>query len=290
MMIPKVCVGLMALMGPATFLTRADLLPDLVNKVFLTNVFSTSSGGPIQCVPFDCEGVLHPPLNPPGLEFFVTSGPGPVSGSYELVANSSRDQVKGTVTLSSGLLTSTTVSLGFTASTSFDVEVSLLSPLAPPPVPVTDIPVLVNATGNVACASDRPGAAFAKASFDIATNPDTPLIASCPSGDPSFNADTTAAFPENTPELVVIFVQGGVGDTAGLLSSVTDSFNAIVDPTFEIDPSFPYASYFKLEYSPGFSQQAVPEPDYFLVLGGLLSVLAVCLWKRPLKQYPPRAC
>ena len=37
MMIPKVCVGLMALMGPATFLTRADLLPDLVNKVFLTN-------------------------------------------------------------------------------------------------------------------------------------------------------------------------------------------------------------------------------------------------------------
>ena len=284
MIVPKVCMGLMDLMGPATFLTRADLLSDLVNRVSLSDVFSASSVGPIRCMPFDCEGNLVPQLNAPGVDFFITSGPGPVSGTYLLVANSSRDQVKGTMTISSGLLASTSVSFGFVASTSFDVEVSLLNPLVTPPVSVTDIPVLVRATGSVACASDRPGAAFAIASFDIATNPGTPVKAMCPGGASGFSEDTTAMFPENTPELVVTSVQGGIADTAGLFSTVTDSFNALMDPTFEIDPSFPYASYFKLEYSPGFSQQAVPEPDYFLVLGGLLSALGVCRWKRRLKQ------
>src|SRR5262249_49916056 len=149
----KVCMGLMALMGPAIFLTRADLLSDLVNKVSLSPTFTATSLGPIQCVPFDCEGNLVPAIIAPGVDFFITSGPGPVSGSYELVANNSRDQVKGEMTISGGLLASTSVSFGFFASTSFEVEVSLLNPLVTPPVSVKDIPIQVRATGSVGCAS-----------------------------------------------------------------------------------------------------------------------------------------
>jgi len=68
-------------------------------------------------------------------------------------------------------------------------------------------------------------------------------------------------------------------------SNAVSSCGASVDPMVEIDPSFPDAADFTLEFSPNLPTTPVPQPSSLLLLGtGLLALLGAGMYKRPARE------
>jgi hypothetical protein len=236
---------------------------------------SVSSGQPIVCTLSSCISQLVPLLAPPPVPGFANSGL--ASGFYAATADQDQDLAQASVTISPiGPFTSTLSFMTFTAVTSFQVEVipfdSLLTSLVP------DVPILVNASGSVSCTAN----AFAVATINISTA-GGPFRANCPMGVSGFDLNSSLLFPDGQPVNVATSAAGGLTQSnpacGPSLCPVTDSFSAMVDPTFEIDPSFPMASDFYLAYSPGLTPAAAPEPRFTMMFGAAL-ILAVWLHRR----------
>jgi hypothetical protein len=241
-----------------------------------------SSGQPITCTLSSCISNFVPLLAPPPITSFADSGL--ASGFYNASADQEQDQAQASLTLSpAGPFTSSTSYMTFTAVTFFQVEVipydSLLASLVP------DVPVLTSAAGSVSCTAN----AFAVATVNIATAGGS-FRANCPLGVSGFDLNSSLLFPDGQPVNVTTSAAGGMAQSnpscGPSLCPVTDSFSAMVDPTFEIDPSFPMASDFYLAYSPGYTP-AAPEPRFTMLCG---AALTLAVWLRRRSRLSRRTC
>ena len=140
---------------------------------------------------------------------------------------------------------------------------------------IVDVPVIERASGSATCKGDKNSFVIASAivTLDLAN-----FIAGCNLGQPSsFNQNTEANFKVDVPVLVRKSVNGEI------VSSTFDQesegqFEATADPSFQIDPSFPFADDFALQFSPD-APASVPEPAT-VMLFGLAMVLAAAVRRR----------
>ncbi|HEY6345323.1 MAG TPA: PEP-CTERM sorting domain-containing protein [Bryobacteraceae bacterium] len=109
-----------------------------------------------------------------------------------------------------------------------------------------------------------------------------------------FSDTSSVAFTVGTPVTVIKLsgVQGEVGAIDG--GSAAAAFSVFTDPTFEIDPSFPFASDFELVFSTD-DVGTAPEPSTFgLMVLGIIGISTPKLWRRfvslGLNRYASHAC
>ena len=186
-----------------------------------------------------------------------------------LQKNETLAQVSGTVQLNAflkfGIIAFPgTLGMYIAADTTYQVMV-VNAPGKIAPSDVRGVPVIGTTKGSTQCTGQVVqataavfvgGATFARADCPPGQNPD------------SFNKGATGTFPVGVPESIDVEAYGGFTLQVGGFDGGTDKgfFYATADPSFEIDPSFPYADDFALVYSPGFASAAVPEPSSLLLL------------------------
>ena len=198
-----------------------------------------------------------------------------------LQKNETLAQVSGTVQLDAFLKFGIipfpgTLGMYIAADTLYQVMV-VNAPGKIAPSDVKGVPVIGTTKGSTQCTGQVVeataavfvgGATFARADCPLTTYPD------------SFDKSATGTFPVGVPESIDIEAYGGFTLQVGGFDGSTDKgfFYASADPSFEIDPSFPYADDFALVYSPGFDASgpstSVPEPGSLLLLavGGPLTL------------------
>jgi PEP-CTERM motif len=174
-------------------------------------------------------------------------------------------------------------SIGLIATTNFQLRVDY-EPGAKPPEDINEIPIVGMAKGSTACVSPgvHHGAAGAHVNITATLAPGRlipPVFGAhagsdCGYGDkgPAKFATTPLTtwwyFPPNRTVSVTASV-GGLLSAGSTDEPVSSSFDAVLDPTFEIDPSWVYANDFQLEISPGYSAGgggAVPEPSTWALM------------------------
>jgi hypothetical protein len=139
------------------------------------------------------------------------------------------------------------------------------------PSDVKGVPVIGTTAGKTQCS----GAAIAEA--DIFVDFNLFARAQCPTTnnpfDDHFDKVATGTFPVGVPVNVDVSAFGSVNLQVGLNAGANSDkgfFFASADPSFEIDPSFPFANDFALVFSPGFDAPLpspdVPEPGSLLLL------------------------
>jgi hypothetical protein len=208
------------------------------------------------------------------------------SGNYSLFIGNELDSVEATLAVTGSSYSSAFGLLGVTVKSSFQVEVVEKSAL---PEIVDSVPITTMATGTIhssgANSTLNTTASASAAGVIYIVIPSTPPIyftEGSPTGDPDIDEYTDEYFPVGVAVSVTKLVQGmlvlsSVGGVVGA------SFDAQVDPMFEIDPSFPYASDFELEFSPGYSAgSSVPEPATWTMLAA--GFVALDLVRRRRKQ------
>jgi hypothetical protein len=67
---------------------------------------------------------------------------------------------------------------------------------------------------------------------------------------------------------------------ADVLVEGNGTANLLIDPILEIDPSFPFAQDYVLQFSPGLIPTAVPEPATATLLGAPLAAMLWWHWRR----------
>jgi hypothetical protein len=187
-----------------------------------------------------------------------------------LQKNETLSQVSGTVQLTAhtngGFFPRPgTLGMYIAADTLYQVMV-VESPDKIAPSDVKGVPVIGTTKGSTQCTGGLEGQATALVVVGGATF----ARADCPPGinPDSFDKSATGAFPTGVPQNIDVEAYGGVFLQVGGFDGSTDKgfFFASADPSFEIDPSFPYAKDFELVYSPGFTSTGVPEPSSLLLL------------------------
>jgi hypothetical protein len=152
------------------------------------------------------------------------------------------------------------------------------------PVGILSVPYRVTTSGAVSCAPSSLPDPFSVSSAVAQVNIGGAFAAQAGCG--GFLGPTSDAFSENVnmqlevgKQVQVIMVAGGT-ITAGANRdnpSMFGAFEAWVDPTFAIDPTFPYANDFDLIFSsPG--QRIIPEPATGALLPLALALLI--LWNK----------
>jgi hypothetical protein len=238
-------------------------------------------------VTFISRRPISPEISPSVLsEFFDASRPGAsIIGSYGVLATSNLDHVHAALQITAPprpIGGDAFVSMELDASTTYQVVVNV-KPDRIPPEDIKKVPIIVQATGSVVCGQ---GAKIASALVRIDEIPE-PELPSLPSSaicgpnlpNASFRFNTTDFFPIGVPRNVGKSVGGVLSLTARDGNSESGSFDATVDPTIEIDPSFPYADDFQLDFSPGVSEgsssDAIPEPSSLALLAAAFTALAI---------------
>lgn len=163
-----------------------------------------------------------------------------------------------------------TYSIDLKAYTSYQIMVTQ-KPGRIAPADVVGVPVIGSAKGSAQCSGNggsvhvTNASATVEAKFPYTASDVLIARASCPPTDqspPEFNTSASEIFPTNRPIDVNTEVDGDINLHDG---ASVGSFTASADPSFEIDPSFPYADDFEIDYSPGFDT-AVPEPSTWAML------------------------
>lgn len=145
------------------------------------------------------------------------------------------------------------------------------------PSDVKGVPIIGVTKGSTQC-----GGTVATAEAGVRVDLTLVAAAQCPLGQyPSeYNLQVPGTFTVGVPESIEVFAQASLyfnsnnGGRSGFA-------NASADPSFEIDPTFPYAKDFQLVYSPGFDTPTpgIPEPATFLMLAAA-APLAIVLRQR----------
>ena len=151
------------------------------------------------------------------------------------------------------------------------------------PAPVDVVPLLIHS--NVEADASAAGTGSAKAVADFAIpdlNISHPEAAMCDatsctsSSSMSFNDSASATAGQ---DIQVQILAGGVAGAIGVPNCCGGhaTFQAIADPTIQIDPSFAYADDFTLAFSPNLTPSAAaPEPSSIVLLAtGLLALMAL---------------
>jgi hypothetical protein len=190
---------------------------------------------------------------------------GTATGGYFVSAASSRDEIQASIQLSGTPSNPPNFgSVGLGAVSDYQIAVAVRSGKKPPPS-ITAVPIEITITASASCSG---AATQAEAKVEVGLLAPLDEGASCGYGhDIPFVVDSeTVPVSIGDPVSVEKGAQGGVGNFTGYGASA--SIHAVVDPTFEIDPSFAYADDFELDYSPGYaaSGSAVPEPSTWLLL------------------------
>jgi hypothetical protein len=147
---------------------------------------------------------------------------------------------------------------GVEASTSFQVRVTTKTR---PPVIITQVPVLTTAKVSVQCQVLQ-GPAEAEAGARISAGNAVAgqiflLQAGC-NQELSYDAFSLLW---NVDVPTDIRMETSADGHAFLSLAAAFSLQAKADPSFQIDPAFPYADYFELEFSPGFDEvEPLPDP------------------------------
>ena len=165
------------------------------------------------------------------------------------------------------------LAMALIATSSYQIVVNKKSGKAAPS-DLTAVPIIVGAVGFASC-SGRVVAAISAVTIYIPTGPTNYSARADCHDNPVFDLSTDDKFPIGVPASITVQAYGamdlGVDDLA--------TFDVMADPSFEIDPAFPYADAFEIEYSPGFEDAVapadVPEPGSLLLLavGASLTVL-----------------
>ena len=158
------------------------------------------------------------------------------------------------------------------------------------PAPVDVVPLVIQSNLHADASFAGNGGAFSDASFFIqglsifhyeAAMCDQ---ASCTSPSEMSFTDSASAKPGQDIQ-VQIATGGNANGTGSDLDGHTGqaAFQAIVDPTIQIDPSFAYADDFTLAFSPNLPPSAAaPEPSSIALLAiGLLALMAQRIAHRP---------
>jgi len=168
----------------------------------------------------------------------------------------------------------TSVALASTIVYYFQVEQT-----APAPVDVVPLLIQSNVEADAGAAGD--GVANAAAAFLVpALNISHPVTALCngidgctSSSSMSFNDSASATAGQNTQ--VQIVASGDAGAFGAIVVGGHATFQAIADPSIQIDPSFAFANDFALAFSPNLTS-SVPEPSSIaLSATGLLVLMGV---------------
>jgi hypothetical protein len=201
--------------------------------------------------------------------------------SYALNASNTRDEVTATFQISA-LPNTRTMNNSFgavigllRADTTFQIVVKV-KPGAMPPSTLTDVPIIESATGSATCSSPHLGEPGSSATATVVINSSRfphPLFAGCGPGTPP-GIDSTidlSRIDEWVIGVPVTFektVTGTLALEAANGNTSMATFDAMADPSFEIDPSFAFADDFELEFSPGFLSpvSSVPEPASIMLL------------------------
>jgi hypothetical protein len=138
------------------------------------------------------------------------------------------------------------------------------------PSDVKGVPIIGTTAGTTSCSGSF--AANKTAFAQVIVEDIVYAAAQCPPGkiDTSFSTKVTGTFPIGVPVNVQVSAYGAVNLQVGDQATDNGSFYASADPSFEIDPSFPYANDFELVYSPGLATPAdatdIPDPGSLLLL------------------------
>jgi PEP-CTERM motif-containing protein len=221
-------------------------------------------------------------LTPPGqvsVPIGKFSSTGVATGSDKVIVKPDLVEIDGNLTIQAGLLGAVNGFMELVADTTYEVEV-VANPDKTPPSSITKVPITEYAVGGlIASAGNEVTIINAYGSIDVSGPAGGPSLYTedWPDGPTSIDETPTAFFPIGEAVSVGKIVDATISTTAyGLFRTQFGGFDASVDPAFEIDPSFPYASDFELEYSPGFSSGAAPEPSTWLLLASGFGSLAVC--------------
>ena len=176
--------------------------------------------------------------------------------------------ISGTVSASGGADATASVTNVGNVSLQYSFEVN---------GPAGDVPITVNAFG--AASGNSVDAAFEIALADININ--------LPTGAGSWILNTTTDFQADTVYTVYMDVQGGAGCGPAYLTGIascTNSFNATVDPTFQIAAGFANANEYTL-VSPGIGNiSATPLPAALPLFAAGLGAMGLLGWRRSRKK------
>jgi hypothetical protein len=145
---------------------------------------------------------------------------------------------------------------------------------------IHQVPVIINTAGSATCTGN--GAIFSHSSDSSAVKIGANIVgsASCGENKPEgtvFSQPTKGAFPQDIKQVVNMQLEGTLMIESGDGIAGAASFDARADPTFEIDPTFAFASDFEVITSPD-AASAVPEPGLMGPLG--LGCIVLLLRKR----------
>jgi hypothetical protein len=151
------------------------------------------------------------------------------------------------------------------------------------PLNIDQVPVIMTASGTADCTplntqGGNNSDSFASAFVEIG-NPNAPLFtkrAFCGTDGIShnFTQEPTRLFFGVRQSIPVAMLAEGDASMNVLQGAVSFSFSATADPTFQIDPSFEFASDFQILVSPDGTQTSIPEPATYATLAcGLAGIL-----------------
>jgi hypothetical protein len=272
---------------------RADGLP------LATYEFSISHGGCTIVAASLCNGLTPPSQDTVGHTELGTS-------LFGNTFNFAGTNVNYTLSMSGSAVDLTVVDIpangisvsGFTyGGSTFDIDAALLydAEVVPKvgivPPPGLQVPVLVNAQGRVSCDSSGPRSLSSVTAFFFlsASTFSNIFPAQCDTvgtiETASYSTGSlTSLFPVETPVSVELVVNTSFGTSyVNPLFAGESLLSGTADPIFQIDPSFPLANDFELEFSPNLvSAPAVPEPSTLTLLGAGLVGLAAFLRRKSL--------
>jgi hypothetical protein len=194
-----------------------------------------------------------------------------ITGTNEVLTS-----VDGTIVLNAGSASgSGGLHIIIDAEATYQVQVNA-KPGKIPPSSLTGVPVIGTSKGSATCSGNSVSASV---QVTVSTTPFTNWQSVCQNGTvvlPAFNKSQTGTFPIGKP--MDVLMDAGSSATlqvGGIFPQDTAIFDASVDPSFEIDPSFPFADDFELDFSPGFDTAAsgpgdgtaIPEPASLALFG-----------------------
>jgi hypothetical protein len=143
------------------------------------------------------------------------------------------------------------------------VEASLLPGLVlGTDVPNVPVPILITASGQVTCSTTAIGTTQGVVTFNIGALSES---ASCLDGNatPNFSINKVSfnLSPNSSTQVQQsVLALADTGPCPAGSADCSASASATLDPVFEIDPLFQYASDYALIYSPNIQASTVPEP------------------------------